>query len=51
MILEGLAKQKEKYQKKMQYFSAIGFDNLANDFQKMAELIGEMEEYIKKEEE
>lgn len=49
MTLEKLAKQKEKYQKKQQYFSAIGFDTLANDFQRMMDLIGEMEEYIKKE--
>jgi protein-tyrosine phosphatase len=50
MTLEHLEKQKEKYQNKQQYFLAIGFDGLANDFQKMVDLIGEMEEYIKKEE-
>ena len=50
MTLEYLEKQKEKYQKKQQYFSGIGFDGLSNDFQRMADLIGEMEEYIKGEE-
>ena len=51
MTLEDLEKQKEKYRKKMQYFLAIGFDSIASDFQKMIELIDEMEDYIKKEEE
>ena len=47
MTIEYLAERKEKYQKKQQYFSAIGFDNLANNFQGMVDLICEMEEYIK----
>ena len=51
MTLEYLEKQKEKYQNKSGYFSAIGFDGLANDFQKMVDLITKMEEYIKGEEE
>lgn len=49
MTLEYLEKQKEKYQNKSEYFSVIGFDGLANDFQGIVGLIGEMEEYIKEE--
>ena len=47
MTLEYLKERKEKYQNRQQYFSAIGFDNLANNFQGMVDLICEMEEYIK----
>ena len=47
MTLEYLKEQKEKYEMKMKYFSAIDFDNLANDFQGVVELIDKMEEYIK----
>lgn len=46
MTLEYLKEQKEKYEKKMQYFSAIDFDNLASDFQGVVDLIEKMEEYI-----
>lgn len=46
MTLEYLKKQKEKYEKKMQYFEAIDFNNLANDFRGVVELIGTMEDYI-----
>ena len=51
MTLECLKEQKEKYEKKMQYFSAIDFDNLANDFRGVVDLIGKMEEYINGKEE
>lgn len=47
MTLEYLAKQKEKYQDRSDYFAAIDFHNLANSFQGVVDLIGEMEEYIK----
>ena len=47
MTLEYLKEQKEKYQYKMEYFSAIDFDNLANDFRGVVDLIDKMEEYIK----
>jgi CRISPR/Cas system CSM-associated protein Csm4 (group 5 of RAMP superfamily) len=47
MTLEYLKEQKEKYEKKMQYFSAIDFSNLASDFQGVVDLIEKMEEYIK----
>ena len=47
MTLEYLETQKEKYQNKSGYFSVIGFDNLANAFQSVVDLIAEMEEYIK----
>lgn len=47
MTLEYLKEQKEKYQKKMQYFTAIDFSNLASDFQGVVDLIGRMEDYIK----
>ena len=43
MTLEYLAEQKEKYQKKSEYFLSISFDNLANDFQRVVDLITEME--------
>lgn len=46
MTLEYLKEQKEKYQNKSQYFSAIGFENLANNFQGVVNLISEMESYI-----
>ena len=46
MTLEYLQEKKEKYQKKAEYFSIISFDNLANDFQGVVDLIGEMEEYL-----
>ena len=49
MTLEYLAEQKEKYQKKAEYFLSISFDNLANDFQKVIDLITEMENCIKDE--
>ena len=49
MTLEYLEKQKEKYQNKSDYFAAIEFNNLANSFQGVVDLIGEMEEYIKAE--
>lgn len=51
MTLEYLEKQKEKYQDKSTYYSVINFEGLANSFQGVVDLINEMEEYIKKEEE
>ena len=50
MTLEYLNEQKTKYQQKRGYFSNIGFDNLASDFQCIVDLIGEMENYIKEKE-
>jgi hypothetical protein len=50
MTLEYLNEQKVKYQQKQVYFKNIGFDNLAADFQGAADLIGEMENYIKEKE-
>lgn len=50
MTLEYLNEQKTKYQQKLGYFSNIGFDNLAADFQGIVDLIGEMENYIKEKE-
>ena len=47
MTLEYLKEQKDKYQKKEEYFSAMDFSHLANDFQNMVDLISQMEEYIK----
>lgn len=47
MTLEYLAEQKLKYQDKADYFTSIGFDNLAADFQGMVGMIGEMEDCIK----
>ena len=47
MTLEYLREQKERYQRKAEYFEAMDFTNLANDFQNMVSLICKMEEYIK----
>ena len=47
MTLEYLEQQKEKYEKKVQYYSALSFDVLADSFQGVVDLIGEMEDYIK----
>lgn len=50
MTLEYLKEQKEKYQEKADHFKHLGFDNLATDFQSIADLIEEMEKYIKEQE-
>lgn len=50
MTLEYLKEQKEKYQKKVEYFEAIDFTNLSNDFQGIVDLINQMKEYIKEKE-
>lgn len=50
MTTDYLREQKEKYQQKAEYFKKIGFDNLSTDFQCVVDLIGEMENYIKEEE-
>lgn len=50
MTLEYLAEQKTKYQSKTDYFKSIGFDNLADEFKDVVNLISEMEEYIKEKE-
>ena len=47
MTLEYLAEQKAKYQEKADYFKKIEFDGLAAEFQGIANLIGEMEDFIK----
>lgn len=47
MTLEYLKEQKEKYQKKQNYFQKVEFNVLATDFQGIVDLIGEMENYIK----
>ena len=47
MTLEYLKEQKEKYQKKAEYFEVMDFTNLANDFKSMIDLIDKMENYIK----
>ena len=50
MTLEYLKEQKEKYQQKQTYFKNIGFDTLVADFQGVADLICEIENYIKEKE-
>jgi hypothetical protein len=50
MTLEYLNEQKLKYQQKSDYFKNIGFDILATDFQGVVDLIAEMENYIREEE-
>lgn len=47
MTLEYLIEQKAKYQSKVDYFSKINYDHLTADFQGIVDLIGEMEEYVK----
>lgn len=41
-FMNKLNKEKEKYEKKAQYFEKIGFDNLKADFQDIVNLIDEM---------
>lgn len=50
MTIESLNERKIEYQKKIEYFQKIGFDNLAADFQGVVDLIGEIENYIKEKE-
>jgi hypothetical protein len=50
MTLEYLNEQKTKYQEKQTYFSNIGFEHLAEDFQGIVDIICEMENYIKEKE-
>ena len=50
MTLEYLAEQKTKYQSKVDYFSNMCFDRLVDDFKGVIDLISEMEEYIKENE-
>ena len=50
MTLEYLTEQKEKYQNKANYFKNLEFDIIAADFQSVADLIGEMEDYVKEKE-
>jgi hypothetical protein len=50
MTLEYLAEQKTKYQSRANYFKNIDFDRLATDFQGVVDLIDEMENYIKENE-
>ena len=47
MTLEYLSEQKVKYQNKTDYFKRIEFDSLAADFQGVVDLINNMEEYIR----
>lgn len=47
ITLEYLTEQKEKYQQRAEYFKTLCFDNLADEFQGVINLIGEMEIYIK----
>lgn len=50
MTLEYLNEKKEQYQQKQEYFQTIGFEHLAEEFQGIVDLIGEMENYIKEKE-
>ena len=50
MTLEYLAEQKAKYQSKVDYFSRMDYDHLTDDFKGVVVLIGEMEEYLKENE-
>jgi hypothetical protein len=48
MTKEYLAEQKTKYQEKHDYFKKIGFDALAADFQRVVDLIKDMEKCVEK---
>lgn len=50
MTLEYLLAKKAYYESKCNYFKNLEFDVLAADFQGVADLIGEMENYIKEQE-
>ena len=50
MTAEYLTENKAYYEGKYNYFNNIGFDALATDFKRVADLIGEMENYIKEKE-
>jgi hypothetical protein len=50
MTLEYLNKQKELYKHKQNYFKNVEFNVLAEDFQRIVDLIGEMENYVKEKE-
>jgi hypothetical protein len=50
ITLEYLAEQKAKYQSKVDYFSKIDYDHLTADFKGVIDLIGEMEDYMKENE-
>lgn len=47
MTLEYLDEQKKRYQEKAKYFKNIDFEILSADFQKVVDLIEEMEKFIK----
>lgn len=47
MNLNRLAELKINYQKKVEYYKNLSFDNLASDFQDVVNLIHEIEEFVK----
>ena len=47
MTLEFLNEQKTKYQQKAEYFKNLCFDNLADEFQGVVNLIDKMSEHLK----
>lgn len=47
MNLNRLAELKINYQKKVEYYKILSFDNLASDFQDVVNLIHEIEEFVK----
>ena len=47
MTLQELGELKLNYQKKVEYFKNLSFDNLASDFQDVVNLIDKMENYIR----
>ena len=50
ITLEYLAEQKAIYQTRIEYFTNLGFDILATDFQGVLDLISNIEECIKEKE-
>ena len=47
MNLKYLAELKINYQKKVEYYKNLSFDNLVSDFQDVVNLIHEIEEFVK----
>ena len=47
MTIEFLSEQKTKYQQKVEYFKNLCFDNLADEFQVVVNLIDKMADHLK----
>lgn len=50
MTIECISEKKAYYEGKCNYFKNLGFEILAEEFQGVVDMIGEMENYIKEKE-